>query len=351
MPASSDPLLNVALVGFGAAGKTFHAPLVAADPGLVLHTIVSSRPDEVRAVWPDVRVVPDCGTVLADPAIGLIVLATPDALHAAQAEAALNAGKAVVVDKPFALTHADARRLVELSEAKDLLLSVFQNRRWDADFLALQAELASGRLGEVVTVESRYDRHRPLVRDRWRENDGDGVWMDLGPHLVDQILVLFGRPLAVTCDLAIQRPGGLTPDWAHAVLRYPDKRVVLNAAMVCAAPDVRFAVHGVKGSWLKAGLDVQEDQSKAGMTVGASGWGVDPRPGVFVDGETGERSPAPGPAGDYRAYYAGVASALRGQGPPPVTAREALSVMQVLDAGLRSAATRQEVPIPALGDQ
>jgi len=339
--------INVAVVGFGNAGKTFHAPLVSAEPGLVLHTVVSSRPDEVRAAHPDVRVVPDYETVLTDPTIGLIVLATPDALHAAQAEAALNAGKAVVVDKPFALNLADARRLVELSEAKSLLLSVFQNRRWDADFLALQAELASGRLGDIMTVESRYDRHRPLVRDRWRENDGDGVWMDLGPHLVDQILTLFGLPEAITCDTAIQRPGGLTPDWVHAVLRYHDKRVVLNAAMLCAAPDVRFAVHGTKGSWLKSGLDVQEDQSKAGLAVGAPGWGLDPKPGTFVDGETGERISAPGPAGHYQSFYAGIASALRGEGPPPVTVRQALSVMEVLDAGLRSASTRQEVQIPA----
>lgn len=338
-------MTKVAVIGFGNAGKTFHAPLVDACPDLVLHTVVSSRPEEVRAVWPDVRVVPDYATVLADPDIGLIVLATPDALHAEQAEAALNAGKAVVVDKPFALTLADARRLVELSEAKRLLLSVFQNRRWDADFLALQAEIASGRLGQIVTVETRYDRHRPLVRDRWRENDGDGVWMDLGPHLIDQILTLFGRPQAISCDVAIQRPGGLTPDWVHAVLRYPDKRVVLNAAMLCAAPDVRFAVHGTKGSWLKSGLDVQEDQSKAGMAVGAPGWGDDPKPGTFVDGETGERSVAPGPAGDYRHYYAGIARALQGDGPPPVTARQALATMEVLDAGLRSTSSRREVPL------
>ena len=345
MSTRSDAPLNVALVGYGNAGKTFHAPLVTACPDLRLHSVVTSRPDNLHADWPDARAVPGFETVLADPAIDLIVLATPDALHATQAEAAMNAGKAVVVDKPFALNLTDARRLVELSEAKGLLLSVFQNRRWDADFLALQAELASGRIGEVVTVESRYDRHRPLVRDRWRENDGDGVWMDLGPHLVDQILVLFGAPEAITCDLAVQRPGGLTPDWVHAVLRYVDKRVVLNAAMVCAAPDVRFAVHGTKGSWLKSGLDVQEDQSKAGMAVGSPGWGADPKPGTFVDGETGKRSLAPGPAGRYQSFYAGIASALRGEGPPSVTARQALSVMEVLDAGLRSAETRREVLI------
>jgi predicted dehydrogenase len=337
--------INVAVVGFGNAGKTFHAPLVAAEPGLTLHAIVSSRPDDVHAIWPDVRVVPTYEAVLADPAISMIVLATPDALHAEQAETALKAGKPVVVDKPFALTLADARRLVELSEETGVLLSVFQNRRWDADFLALQAELASGHLGQVVTVESRFDRHRPLVRDRWRENDGDGVWMDLGPHLVDQILTLFGAPEAITCDLAVQRAGGQTPDWAHAVLRYPDKRIVLNASMVCAAPDVRFAVHGTKGSWLKSGLDVQEDQSKAGMAVGAPGWGVDPKPGAFVDGDTGERTPAPGPIGNYQSFYAGIASALRGERPAPVTARQALSVMEVLDAGLRSNASRREIAL------
>lgn len=339
---------NVAVVGFGNAGRTFHAPLVAAETGLTLHTIVSSRPDEVAAVWPGVPVAPSLEAVLDDPAIDLIVLATPDALHAAQAEAALNAGKAVVVDKPFALTHADAARVVDLARSKDLPLSVFHNRRWDADFLALKAEIANGRLGRIVTVETRYDRHRPVVRDRWREGPGGGVWLDLGPHLIDQILVLFGRPLAVTCDLSIQRVGGLSPDRAHATLRYPDGlRVELNAAMLIAAPDVRFAVHGTLGSWLKSGLDVQEDQLKAGMAVGAPGWGVDSAPATFVDGETGGRTPAPGPAGDYPAFYAAVAAALRGEGPNPVPPEQALAVMEIIEAGLESDRRRAEVQIPA----
>lgn len=339
---------NVAVVGFGNAGRTFHAPLIAADSGLTLHTIVSSRPDEVAAVWPQVRVTPSLEAVLEDPAIDLVVLATPDALHAAQAGAALDAGKAVVVDKPFALTHADAARVVDLARAKGLLLSVFHNRRWDADFLALKAAIAGGRLGRVVTVESRFDRHRPVVRDRWREGPGGGVWLDLGPHLIDQMLVLFGRPLGVTCDLSIQREGGLSPDRVRATLRYADGlRVELNAAMVIAAPDLRFAVHGTRGSWLKSGLDVQEDQLKAGTPVGAPGWGVDPVPATLVDGETGVRSPAPGPAGDYPAFYAGVAAALRGEGPNPVPPDEALAVMEIIDAGLESDRRRAEVQIPA----
>jgi predicted dehydrogenase len=307
--------------------------------------VVSSRPDEAGARYPKARVVPTLEDALADPAVGLVVLATPDARHAGQALAALDAGKAVVIDKPFALTHADAARVVARAAERKLFLSVFHNRRWDADFLALRAEIAGGRLGDVVTVESRYDRHRPVVRDRWREGPGGGVWLDLGPHLVDQILVLFGRPDAVSCDLAIQREGGLSPDWAHAVLRYPGRRVVLNAAMVVAAPDVRFAVHGTRGSWLKSGLDAQEDQLKAGLPVGGPGWGVDPSPAVRVDGERGERQPAPGPPGDYPAYYRGVAAALADGGPNPVPPEQALDVMEVLEAGLESHRRRAEVAL------
>jgi len=336
-------VINVALVGFGFAGQTFHAPLISACPELRLHTVVTSRPADLASVWPDARPVATFENALADPAIDLVVIATPDALHAEQATSALNAGKAVVVDKPFALNLADARAVVALADRKGLFLSVFQNRRWDADFLALKAEIASGRLGRIATVESRFDRYRPVVRDRWREGPGAGVWQDLGPHLIDQALVLFGRPLGVTCDLAIQRDGGLSPDWAHAVLRYDQTRVVLNAAMLIAAPDVRFAVHGTRGSWLTSGLDVQEDQLKAGQPVEAPGWGVAATPPTFVDGETGARTPAPGPAGDYPAYYAAVARAIRREGPNPVPPSEALAVMEVLEAGMQSSRLRSEV--------
>lgn len=337
--------IGVALVGFGYAGRTFHAPLIDACRGLELRTVVSSRPDDVAAARPRVRAVPTLEAALADPAVDLVVLATPNALHAPQARAALEAGKPVVVDKPFALSLAEARELAALAEARGLLLSVFHNRRWDADFLALREALAADRLGPVITFESRFDRFRPEVRDRWRERDepGAGLWYDLGPHLVDQALVLFGRPLAVTCDLAVLRPGATAVDWAHAVLRYPDKRVVLHADMTTAAPDVRFAVHGARASWLKSGLDVQEDQLKAGLPVADEAWGVDPHPPVVVDGATGRRETAPGPPGDYPAYYAAVAAALRGQGVNPVPPSEALAVMEVLEAGLESSRRRVEV--------
>lgn len=337
--------VNVALVGYGFAGKTFHAPLISACAGLRLHTVVSGRPADVRADWPEVAVVPGLAEAVADPAIDLVVIATPDPLHADQAKAALGAGKAVVVDKPFALSVADAREVVDLAAAKGLLLSVFHNRRWDADFLAVKMEIEAGRLGRIVTFESRFDRYRPVVRDRWREAEGAGVWFDLGPHLVDQALVLFGRPLGITLDLAIQRDGGRSPDWAHAVLRYAGTRVVLNAAMMIAAPDVRFAVHGTRASVLSGGLDPQEDQLKAGMPVGAPGWGVDPAPAIRVEGDSGVRTPIDGPPGDYPAFYAGIAAALRGDGPNPVPPGQALAVMEVIEAGVESARARREIAL------
>ena len=345
MRSSFSAPLNVALVGYGYAGKTFHAPLITACADLRLHTVVTTRPDALHADWPDARAVPDLETALADPDIDLVVIATPNDLHAPQAEAALKADKAVVVDKPFALSVAQARPLAELAASRGLLLSVFHNRRWDADFLTLKAAIAAGDLGGIVTFESHFDRFRPVVRDRWREGDGPGagIWFDLGPHLIDQALVLFGRPLGVTCDLAVQRQGGVAPDWAHAVLRYDEMRVILHADMTSPAPDVRFTVHGTKASWLKSGLDVQEDQLKAGGPVGAAAWGADPLSAVRVDGETGSRTTVAGLNGDYPAYFAAVAKALRGEGANPVPPEQAIAVMEIIEAGVLSSERRAEV--------
>lgn len=339
--------VRTALVGFGYAGRTFHAPLIAACPDLRLEAVVSRQAETVSELWPDARVLTSFDQALADPAIDLIVLATPNDLHATQAGAALNAGKAVVVDKPFTLTAAEARRLATLAEERGLLLSVFHNRRWDADFLTLQTLIAEDRLGPVVRFESSFNRWRPEVRDRWREGDGPGagLWYDLGPHLIDQALCLFGRPLAISCDLAILRAGGRAIDYAHAVLRYADKRIILHADMVTPAADARFAAHGARASWLKDGLDVQEDQLKSGLTPGAAGWGVDPRPGVVVDGVTGAREVVAGPPGDYPAYYSAVAGAVRDGAPNPVSPQEAAAVMEVLEAGLVSAERRTEVAL------
>jgi predicted dehydrogenase len=338
--------LNVGLVGYGYVGKTFHAPLIQATPGLRLSGVVSSRPADVAADWPDAAVHPTLEDLLAAQP-DLVVIATPNDLHAPQATAALRAGCAVVVDKPFTLTVAEAEALADLADREGRLLSVFHNRRWDGEFLTVKALIEDGALGTIRRFESHIDRYRPQVRDRWRENAGPGagLWFDLGPHLVDQTLQLFGWPQAISADLATLRPGGQSTDYAHVILRYPDMRAILHADVTTPAPDLRMAVHGDRASWIKAGIDVQEDQLKAGMTPGAPGWGVDPRPGVLTDGATGQARETQGQAGAQQAYYAAVAAALRGEGPNPVPAAEAIQVMRIIEAGIASATERREIAL------
>ena len=338
--------LNVGLVGYGYVGKTFHAPLIASTPGMKLAGIVSSRPDDVAADWPGTTVHPTLESLLASQP-DLVVIATPNDLHEPQARAALEARCAVVVDKPFTLTTLEAEGLKALADEKGLLLSVFHNRRWDGEFLTVKDLIARGALGTIRRFESHIDRYRPQVRDRWRENAGPGagLWFDLGPHLVDQALQLFGWPRGITADLAILRPGGQSTDYAHVVLRYPDHRVILHADVTTPAADLRMSVHGDKASWVKDGIDVQEEQLKAGMTPGAPGWGVDPRPGRLTDGATGQTVQTADRAGDQGAYYAAVGAALRGEGANPVTAAEAIQVMRVIEAGLVSAEERRDVAL------
>lgn len=338
----ADPV-NVALIGYGFAGRIFHAPLIEAARGLHLHTVVSGRPEAVHADLPGVRVVPDLEAALADPAIGLVVIATPNTTHAPLATLAIEAGRAVVVDKPFTVTLDEARGLIALAEARGVLLSVFHNRRWDSDFLTLKQLIADDALGPVRRLESHYDRFRPEVADRWRESEapGAGRWFDLGPHLIDQALILFGRPEAVTADLAVLRPGGRAVDYAHVLLRYTDKRVVLHADMVSPAQDLRFVVQGARAGWIKHGLDTQEAQIQAGGRPGDPDFGLDPRPGERVEGD--QRHTTVGPPGDYVAYYEGIAAALTEAGPNPVPPREALAVMEVLEAAILSDRERREV--------
>jgi predicted dehydrogenase len=344
----SSPLpFNVALVGYGFVGKTFHAPLIAATPGLVLHTVVSRDPAKVLADHPAAKVAPDLDTALADPAVDLVVIATPDPLHAPQAHAALDAGKAVVIDKPFAVTLDEARAVADHAARAGKLLSVFHNRRWDSDFLTLQALIADGSLGEIVQYESHFDRFRPVVRDRWREKPGAGVLLDLGPHLIDQALKLFGPPTAIFADVAVQKDGGQAGDYFHLLLRYPRLRVLLHASQMTVASDLRMAVHGTQGSFVKQGLDPQENSLKTGVVPGAPGWGVDPRPGALTlpDGDATTSRLVEGVAGDYPAYYAGIRDALSGHGPNPVPPEEALAVMELIDLAARSAAEGREISL------
>ena len=339
---------QVALVGFGMAGRVFHAPLISQTEGLALHTVVSSDQGKVRAAYPSARVCAVAEQAFSDPDIDLVVIATPNNTHAPLALAALAHGKHVLIDKPFALDPAEAQRVIEAANAAGRVLSVFHNRRWDADFLTLRDLVEAGTLGEVVEFHSHFDRYRPVVADRWREHPlpGAGAWCDLGPHLVDQALQLFGPPEAVYADLACQREAARVDDYFHVLLRYRRLRVLLHAGALVAASGLRFAVHGTRASFIKHGTDSQEAALKRGEIPGSQDWGLDRNPGrLHVPGETGTQVQATaGRPGDYLQFYRGLEAAMRTHAPVPVTPDEALAVMRLLQLAQESAHSGRELP-------
>ncbi|WP_329166024.1 Gfo/Idh/MocA family oxidoreductase [Streptomyces sp. NBC_01267] len=343
---------RVALVGYGLAGSVFHAPLIAATEGLVLDTVVTSneeRREQARAEFPDVRFVdaPEDLWARADE-LDLIVIASPNKTHVPIATAALEAGLPVVVDKPIAGTAAEARELAALADARGLLLSVFQNRRWDNDFLTLRKLIDDGELGTVQRFESRYERWRPQLKGGWRES-GDpseigGLLYDLGSHVVDQALTLFGPAVRVYAEADVRRPGARADDDTFVALTHANGvRSHLHVSATTAQLGPRFRVLGSSAGYVKYGLDPQEAALREGKRPGtAARWGEEPESqwGRLGSGEsplTGGGVPVPTLTGDYPAYYAAVAAALRDGGRPPVTAGEAAAALDVLEAARRSA--------------
>lgn len=339
--ATSAKMLNAVLIGYGFAGKTFHAPLLSATSGLNLYAIASSDAAKVHADLPGMRVIADPQQAIAHPDIDLVVIASPNTTHAPLARQALEAGKHVVVDKPFTLDMQEARELIALAKEKGLLLSVFHNRRWDSDYLGVRQAIEQGKVGRVVQFESHIDRFRPQVRVRWREQNvpGSGLWFDLGPHLIDQALQLFGLPESVQGNIATLRENAEVNDWAHVVLNYPSHRVILHCSMLVAGGVSRFSVHGTQGSLIKARADRQESQLLTGVTPGSAGWGEDDEAMVLYSGE--QETQLPTPAGDQRQYYIQIANALNGAQANPVPPEQALAVMAVLEAAVKSSASGQ----------
>ncbi|UPG91290.1 oxidoreductase [Luteibacter aegosomaticola] len=336
------------LIGYGTAGAFFHAPLIAAAEGLRLAAIGSRRIEEISRDFPEARAYENPQDLISDPSLQLIVIASPNDTHAPLARAALEAGKHVVVDKPFTLNTAEAQALIALAAEKRRLLSVFQNRRWDNDFLTVRRLVEDGRLGEVVYFEAHFDRFRPEIKQGWRETQvaGSGLLYDLGAHLIDQALVLFGVPQAVTADVTKQRAAAKVDDYFHVVLDYGHRRAVLHASVLVRDPGPRYLVHGDGGSFVKYGIDGQEAALREGKRPGGTGWGEDD-PALFgrftdADGTTTLIDTLPG---RYTEYYEGVATAIRGEGDLPVSAQEARDVIRVIEAAQISARERRTVPL------
>ncbi len=333
----SSPI-RVGLIGFGFVSKTFHVPLLQATDGYTISAVSSSHPADVKAVLPDVEVVSDPKALATHPNLDLVVVASPNETHAPLAEAAMGAGRNVVVDKPFTVTLRDARHLASLAARAGVVLSVFQNRRWDSDFLTVQDAIRRDLLGKIVLFESRIDRFRPEVRDRWRETPGPGAGLlyDLGPHLIDQALLLFGIPDSVQATLAKQRRGARTDDFFQVVLRYGEMIAMLGAGSLVSGGSARFAVHGERASFVKQKPDPQEDQLKAGIVPGSATWGLDQDDAVLYDGGKSDVRELKAVRGDQRGYYFALREALHGRALNPVPPEQGATVMAIIETALRS---------------
>ena len=336
-------MIDVGLVGFGFAGRTFHAPTIAAVEGLRLAAILQRHGSDAEQAYPKARLVRSLDELLAVGTIRLVVIATPNTTHFDLARQCLLASRDVVIDKPFTTTYAEASELVGLANDNKRLLSVYQNRRWDGDFLTVQRLLAEGKLGRPILFESHFDRFRPQLKENaWRERPepGSGALFDLGPHLIDQAMMLFGGPEAVYADLRIERDRASVDDAFDVVLQYPGMRALLRAGMLVSTPTPRFVIHGTHGGYQKYGLDPQEDALKRGETPTGEYWGYEApeRWGTLLvaQGDSFVTEKLPTAPGDYRQYYQNVRDAILGDAPLAVTATQALRVMRALELAQES---------------
>jgi predicted dehydrogenase len=346
-----NEVIRVGLIGFGMAGRVFHAPLISSVEGLELAAVVERNSDTAGARYPDIQVHRSLETMLADASLGLFVLATPNGTHFPLASQLLKAGKNVVVDKPMTLTSAEAAELMGLAREHKTLLAPFQSRRWDSDFLTIQKLLLEGSLGRLVAFESRLDRWRPApLTDRlWKESAeaGGGKLLDLGPHLVDQALVLFGKPERVGAEIVREKDGPDVDDAFTIRMRYPGLIATLGANSLSLPAAPRFHLRGTQGGYVINGVDPQEAALNKITRITDPAWGQEPAAnwGVLQVGIEGGSVTRPVPAlpGDYRLYYAAIRDALLGKAPAPVTGIDGWRVARVLEWAAESSKNRCEI--------
>ncbi len=347
-------MINVGLIGFGLSGRSFNAPVICAVPGLRLAAILQRSGDEAAKLYPDARIVRGVEELLAMPEIQVIVVATPNDTHHSIARQCLAAGRDVVVDKPLAPTMEEALDLVKFAQERGRLLTVYQNRRYDGDFQAVQQLVASGRLGRIVRFESNYDRFRPQLKaNAWRERSGPGtgILFDLAPHLIDHALLLFGLPEAVTADIRVERENAIADDSFDLTLHYGGSlRALLRATMLAPVTRPRFILHGTSGAYVKHAFDVQEPKLRAGRipwdeTLSEEGQAENSGVLTLVkaDGTTTKQLVPPAPS-DYRSYYANIRDVLLGTAVLAVTPEHALNVMRALELARESSARRCTIP-------
>jgi len=342
-----DKIIKVGLIGFGAGGQTFHAPVLTTVKGLQLAKIRAVKPEQVnpaRAKYPQAEIVQTSSEIFEDENIDLVIITTPNTSHHSLALQALQAGKHVVVDKPFTINTKDADELIEEATKRNLIITVYHSRRFDSDFYTVQKIIKNNLLGGLVEMESRYDRFRNYLKpNAWREEDapGSGILYDLGSHLIDQAQILFGLPDTVSSDLSIQRKGGKTIDNFEIILHFPGIKVTLKAGMLVREPLPRFILLGNDGSFVKYGLDVQEEALKAGLTsLTKNSWGIEPADiwGTLNTEINGQHfiGKIESEKGDYGRFYQNLYNAIIGKEELIVTPVQARNNVRIIELAMQS---------------
>lgn len=344
--------VTVGLASYGMSGKVFHAPFLAVNSRFQLLKIVERHRNESAQTYPEATIVRDFQELIDDTAIELIIVNTPNALHFEMAEKALVAGKHVVIEKPVTATKEEADLLIKLAKEKNKVLTVFQNRRWDSDFLTIQRIVRENMLGRLVEYEAHYDRYVDFVRqDTWKEapGPGAGILYNLGSHMIDQALMLFGLPEAVTANIGSQREESSIDDFYDIKLHYKQFNAILKSSYLVREPGPRYILHGTKGSFVKYGIDPQEEALKAGRKPNEEGWGVEASKdwgklnteinGLPVIGKITSV------AGSYAAFYDNLYEAIRNKVAPEVKPEEAAMVVQVIEAAYESSRQGRRIGI------
>lgn len=345
-------MIRVGIIGFGMGGRVFHGPLVSSVDGLEFAAVLERSTSHASGRYPGVRTFRSLDEMLGDSSLGLFVVTTPSGTHFDVARQILVAGRPVIVDKPMSVTSAQIAELIRLAKAKNVLLAPFHNRRWDSDFLTIKKLLHEGSLGRLVCFESRFDRWRPnKPADRlWKETAdmGGGVLLDLGTHIADQALALFGKPESVSADVRCEREWATVNDAFTIRLRFPrGLSVTLGANSLSLPASPRFHLRGTKGNYWKYGMDPQEAALNKLTRIADGPWGREPQAEwgtLHLDADGGTVTRPVGPiVGDYRFYYAGIRDALLGKGPVPVAPLDAWRVARLLEFAMESSSQRREI--------
>ena len=335
--------IKTGVVGYGVAAQFMHLPFIVTNTKYQLQTILQRQGDAAGEKYPSVKIVRSLDEMLKDDSLELIVITTPNDSHFDYACRALEAGKHVVLEKPFTITSGDAQQLIDLAEKKKRILSVYQNRRYVSDFLTIQQLLKENKLGEIVEFEAHYDRYRPEQRpNAWREENtpGSGILYDLGAHLIDQAFCLFGLPQFITADIRIQRPHATTTDYFELWLDYGFSKIILKAGMLVREPGPRYTIHGMQGSFIKSGEDPQEALLRKGMLPTSADWGQEAADiyGLLhteIDGRI-IKEKYPSLPGNYGGFYDDLYQAIAEHKPLKVKPEHGFNVIRMIELATES---------------